>query len=51
MKPQSYKQRLARLVNAAVSSPEQGVTFPYGFEAYVKCAVKCMNRRNKEVQQ
>lgn len=41
----TYKQRLTLQVNRAVSSMEEGVTFPYGFEAYAKCAAKCMNKK------
>jgi hypothetical protein len=42
---QTYKQRLARKVHAAVSSPEHGVTFPYDFAAYAKCAASCMGKK------
>lgn len=31
--------------HCAVNSPEDGTTFPYDFEAYVKCAAKCNERR------
>ena len=42
---QTYKQILARQVHAAVSSPEVGVTYPYGFAAYAKCAAGCMGKK------
>lgn len=43
----SYKQRLNLLVNKAVSSNEQGVTFPHGFEAYAKAAAKTNGKKLK----
>ena len=45
MKTQSFRQRLALLVNAAVSAPDHGVTFPYGFHAYAVCAAACMYKK------
>ena len=47
MKPQTFRQRLSRQVNAAVRSPEQGVTFPYGFATYARCAAKCNGKKLK----
>lgn len=41
----TYKQRLALMVNAAVSSMEAGVSFPYGFSAYASAAASTQNKR------
>lgn len=44
-KPLTYKQRLALMVNAAVSSMEGGVSFPYDFAAYAKASAATQNKR------
>ena len=41
----SYSQRLALLVHRAVGRPDQGASFPYGFEAYAKAAATCKGKR------
>ena len=43
MKSLTFKQRLAL---AVYSSPKaSSVSMPYGMEAYVKCAAKCVNKK------
>ena len=41
----SYSQRLALQVFRAVSRPDSGASFPYGFEAYAKAAASCKGKR------
>lgn len=41
----SYSQRLALLVHRAVGRPDQGASFPYGFETYAKVAASCKGKR------
>lgn len=41
----SYSQRLSLQVFRAVGSPDQGASFPYGFEAYAKVAASCKGKR------
>ena len=41
----SYAQRLSLLVYRAVGRPDQGASFPYGFEAYAKAAASCKGKR------
>lgn len=50
-KPLSYAQRLALLIGKAAKSPlgdngdSMGACFPYGMEAYVKCAASCKGKK------
>lgn len=41
----SYSQRLNLLVYRAVGRPDQGASFPYGFDAYAKVAASCKGKR------
>lgn len=41
----SYAQRLNLQVFRAVGRPDQGASFPYGFEAYAKAAASCKGKR------
>lgn len=41
----SYSQRLNLQVFRAVGRPDQGASFPYGFEAYAKAAASCKGKR------
>ena len=43
-KQPTFKQRLALMVHSATTQ-ENGVSFPYGFEAYATCAAKCIGKK------